>query len=174
MIDPSQRCVRDDQGMSYRYEKLLLATGGTPRRLASDSDSILYFRTLADYQYLRSLTQDKTRFAVIGGGFIGAEIAASLTMNGKSVVMIFPEQGIGSRIFPPDLSRFLNDFYREKGVEVRAGETVETVSARDGKLVVETRRGLRRSRAGDRSGRRRGRAWNPAERRIGPGRWIEG
>ena len=140
-LDPSQKCVRDDQGTVYRYETLLLAMGGTPRRLPSDSDSILYFRTLDDYHYLRLLTQEKRRFAVIGGGFIGSEIAAALTMNGKEVVMIFPQQAIGSRIFPPDLAESLNDFYREKGVEVHAGETVETVNARGSRFVVKTRSG---------------------------------
>ena len=43
-------------------------------------------------------------------------------MNGKNVVMAFPDEGIGSRMFPADLAKFLNDFYRQKGVEVLAGE----------------------------------------------------
>jgi NADPH-dependent 2,4-dienoyl-CoA reductase/sulfur reductase-like enzyme len=50
---------------------------------------IIYFRTLDDYQRLRGLTEQGRRFAVIGGGFIGSEIAAALAMNGKEVVMIF-------------------------------------------------------------------------------------
>jgi NADPH-dependent 2,4-dienoyl-CoA reductase/sulfur reductase-like enzyme len=138
-LDPAQKQVTDDRGTHYSYGKLLLATGGTPRRLPSTTDSILYFRTLDDYHYLRQLAQEKQRFAVIGGGFIGSEIAAALAMNGKDVVLIFPQQGIGRRIFPPDLSRFLNDFYRQKGVEVRPGETVATVDNPGGKFVVKTR-----------------------------------
>ena len=138
-LDLPHACVSDDQGTLYRYEKLLLATGGTPRRLPSASDSILYFRTVDDYHCLRRLAQEKQRFAVIGGGFIGSEIAAALAMNGKQVVLVFPQQGIGSRIFPFDLSRFLNDFYRQKGVEVRAGEKVEMVDARGSQFVVQTR-----------------------------------
>ncbi len=138
-LDPVQRQVADDQGTLYSYQKLLLATGGTPRRLPSSTDSILYFRTLDDYHHLRLLAQKKRRFAVIGGGFIGSEIAASLAMNGKDVVLVFPQQGIGGRIFPPDLARFLNDFYRQKGVEVRAGETVEAVDAPGNQFVVKTR-----------------------------------
>ncbi len=138
-LDPTRNLVRDEQGTTYHYQKLLLATGGTPRRLPADSDAVLYFRTLDDYQSLRLLAQEKQRFAVVGGGFIGSEIAAALAMNGKQVVMVFPEAGIGGRMFPPDLSRFLNDFYRQKGIEVRAGEEVREVAARSGRFVLKTR-----------------------------------
>ncbi|MGH2410388.1 MAG: NAD(P)/FAD-dependent oxidoreductase, partial [Chloroflexota bacterium] len=62
--------------------------------------------------------------AVIGGGFIGSEIAAALAINGKRVTHVFPEAGIGAAIYPRDLSLFLNTYYGEKGVEVLPGETV--------------------------------------------------
>ena len=140
-LDPSQKHVTDDQGTAYHYDRLLLATGGTPRRIPGDSDAVLYFRSLDDYQQLRLLAQKKQRFAVIGGGFIGSEIAAALAMNGKDVVLVFPDRGIGGRVFPVDLADFLNDYYRQKGVEVRAGETAETVEPRGSKFVVKTRAG---------------------------------
>jgi NADPH-dependent 2,4-dienoyl-CoA reductase/sulfur reductase-like enzyme len=54
----------------------------------------------------------------------GAEVAAALTMNGQRVTMIFPQDGIGANIFPWDLSCILNDFYRERGVEVLSNESV--------------------------------------------------
>lgn len=138
-IDASNKFVTDDQGSIYHYEKLLLATGGVPRRLASDSDSVLYFRTLDDYYHLRLLAQERRRFAVIGGGFIGSEIAAALAINGKEVVMIFPDEGIGSRMFPPDLAGFLNEFYRQKGVDVRSGEEVVNVGNKGNKFILKTR-----------------------------------
>ena len=102
LLDPVERRVTDDHGATYRYEKLLLATGGAPRRLprAADSDSILYYRTLDDYQRLRALVDQRQRFAVVGGGFIGSEIAAALAMNGKDVVMVFPGPAIGVRHVP--------------------------------------------------------------------------
>ncbi len=140
-LDPSQRTVRDDRGTVYHYDKLLLATGGEPHRLPVDSDSVLYFRTLNDYHSLRRLAAERKRFVVIGGGFIGSEIAAALRMNGCDVTMVFPQQGIGGRLFPPDLAKFLNDFYREKGIDVRAGETAEAVERRGSELVVKTRCG---------------------------------
>ena len=99
-VDPQTRTVTDDRGAEYHYQKLLLATGGTPRRLPIGGEGVLYFRTLDDYYHLRTLTEQGSRFAVIGAGFIGSEIAAALATNQKKVVMIFPEEGIGARCFP--------------------------------------------------------------------------
>ena len=138
-LDAPNKRVTDDQGTVYTYDKLLLATGGTPRRLPFGGDNIIYYRTLADYERLRALAGQAQRFAVIGGGFIGSEIAAALTMNGKNVVMAFPGQGIGSHMFPADLSRFLNDYYRQKGVEVLAAAHVTGWELRQGKPVLKTK-----------------------------------
>jgi NADPH-dependent 2,4-dienoyl-CoA reductase/sulfur reductase-like enzyme len=147
-IDPSNKFASDDRGEIYHYEKLLLATGGAARRLASDCESIIYFRTLDDYHQLRLLTQERRRFAVIGGGFIGSEIAAALAINGNEVVMLFPEDGIGGRMFPPHLAGFLNDFYRHKGVEVRSGEEVTEVANQGNKFILKTR-GVQKRREGE-------------------------
>jgi len=140
-LDPPDHLVIDDRGESYAYEKLLLATGGAPRRLPFGDDRIIYFRSYDDYRRLRELSERGRRFAVIGGGFIGSEIAAALAMNGKSVVMLFPEEGVGALIFPPGLSRFLNDYYRNKGVDVRPGELVVGVEARGAGSVLRTNSG---------------------------------
>jgi 3-phenylpropionate/trans-cinnamate dioxygenase ferredoxin reductase component len=136
-LDPPNKRVTDDQGTVYTFDKLLLATGGSPRRLPFGGDHIIYFRTLDDYERLRRLTGQGQRFAIIGGGFIGSEIAAALAMNGKQVVMAFPEGGIGARIFPPDLVRFLNDFYRQKGVEVLPGELTIGLETRSDGLALK-------------------------------------
>lgn len=138
-LDPENRRVTDDQGTVYGYDKLLLATGGAPRLLPFGGEQIIYFRTLDDYERLRALTAEGQRFAAIGGGFIGSEVAAALAMNGKAVVMAFPEEGIGSRMFPPDLAKFLNDFYRQKGVEVLPRELVAGLELRAGRPVLKVR-----------------------------------
>lgn len=144
-LDLQNNRVTDDQGTGYTYDKLLLATGGAPRRLPFGGDKIIYFRTLDDYQRLWALTEPCQRFAIVGGGFIGSEIAAALTMNGKNVVMAFPGAGIGSRIFPADLSKSLNDFYREKGVEVLPGERATGWEMRQGKPLLKTHNAQTRS-----------------------------
>ena len=79
-LDPFEKCARDEKGEEYSFDKILLATGGSPVRLPFGEDNIIYFRDLQDYQRLRALTECGENFLVIGGGFIGSEIAAALTM----------------------------------------------------------------------------------------------
>jgi NADPH-dependent 2,4-dienoyl-CoA reductase/sulfur reductase-like enzyme len=123
-LDVARRVARDDRGESYAYEKVLLATGGRPRRLPFGGDDVIYFRTLDDYRHVRALADRGARFVVIGGGFIGSEIAAALALNGCAVTIVFPESGIGARIFPPALSEALNAYYRDRGVAVLPGSSV--------------------------------------------------
>lgn len=137
-LDPKNKSTVDDQGEVRTFDKLLLATGGMPRRLPFGGDQIIYFRTLQDYERLRSLAEERRRFAVIGGGFIGSEIAAALSENGREVVMLFPGEGIGWNIFPPELALFLNDFYRKKGVNVWTKNSVVGLKTQDNHLELET------------------------------------
>jgi NADPH-dependent 2,4-dienoyl-CoA reductase/sulfur reductase-like enzyme len=140
-LDPTAKRIQDDQGEVYTCEKLLLATGGAPRRLPFGGDQIIYFRYLDDYQRLREISARGGRVAVIGGGFIGSEVAAALAMNGAQVVMIFPEASLGAAVYPPDLSHYLTGYYRQKGVELRAGEAVTGFETRDGQATLTTRSG---------------------------------
>jgi NADPH-dependent 2,4-dienoyl-CoA reductase/sulfur reductase-like enzyme len=140
-IAPDQKRLVDSNGDVFTYQKLLLATGGSPRRLPFGGDEIIYFRTLSDYRRLRALTETGKKFAVIGGGFIGSEIAAALTLNGKDVVMIFPENDIGDRIFPQPLARFVSNFYKQKGVDVLPGEKINGMEAHGNRHVLKTSSG---------------------------------
>ena len=126
-IDLEGRTATDDASTTYSYEKLLLATGGRPRRLPFGDDEVIYFRTLDNYHRLRSLADAGARVVVIGGGFVGSEIAAALALNETPVTMVFPEPGINARIFPASLSGALNDYYREHGVEVLTGVSVSGI-----------------------------------------------
>src|SRR5579872_6874532 len=137
-IVPTKKRVVDDKGDVFGYQKLLLAMGGKPRLLTFGEDQIIYFRTLSDYRRLRTLTETGRRFAVIGGGFIGSEIAAALAINGKEVVLIFPGEDIGDRVFPRPLAQFVSNFYKQKGVEVSAGEKVIGLEIRGSQRVLET------------------------------------
>ncbi len=141
-LDAINKAATDENGNIYTYEKLLLATGGAVRRLPEADESVIYFRTADDYLKLRALTEHGTDFVVIGGGFIGSEVAAALAMNGKRVTMIFPSNTIGSRVYPPKLAAFLNSYYQEKGVTLLASETVRTVKRLNGKTIVTTGTGL--------------------------------
>ncbi len=137
-LDTQKKEVTDDNGDSYQFDKLLLATGGNVIRLPFGGDHIIYFRTLNDYRRLKKLAEQGKRFAVIGGGFIGSEIAAALAHNEKEVVMLFPEEGIGARIFPLELSDYLNNYYHHKGVDIRSGELVSELEEKNGQYIVKT------------------------------------
>jgi 3-phenylpropionate/trans-cinnamate dioxygenase ferredoxin reductase component len=135
-IDLDAHRATDDAGETYEWEKLLLATGGSPRRLAGDDSRVVYFRTLDDFRGLRERVGDGTRVTVVGGGFIGSELAASLAGAGAQVTMLFPEPTIGFRLFPRDLGDFVTQYYRDQGVDVRAGETVTDAGDLEGDVVV--------------------------------------
>ncbi len=140
-LDLNEKKVKDDRGDWHLFDKLLIATGGTPRKFPFDVEGVNYYRNLADYRNLREASENNDNFVVIGGGFIGSEIAAALNMNGKKVTMIFPEEGISARLFPTDLSSFLNDYYREKGVEILTGQSVNGLTNDGGKYRIKTESG---------------------------------
>jgi 3-phenylpropionate/trans-cinnamate dioxygenase ferredoxin reductase subunit len=127
-VDPGARTVTDDAGGEIRYERLLLATGGTPRRLGGSDQEVVYFRTVDDYRRVRAAADAGARVVVIGGGFIGSELAAALTGAGAAVTMVVPEHGIAARLLPPALSEFVTGYYRDKGVEVLTGQSVSAVA----------------------------------------------
>ena len=140
-IDTKKNQVTDNSGHRYGYDKLLLATGGSPRRLSFGDDAIQYFRTADDYLYLRRATETHDSFALIGGGFIGAELAAALISAGKKVTMLFPDTMILQKVLPAALSRYVTEYYRSKGVTILDGD-VPTDAARSGGVVrVTTRKG---------------------------------
>jgi NADPH-dependent 2,4-dienoyl-CoA reductase/sulfur reductase-like enzyme len=141
-LDPRAKSVRDDQGDNYRYGKLLLATGGTPRRIGGlEGDRVTYYRVLDDYHTLRDALHEGMRIAVIGGGFIGSEIAAALAMNGARVTQLVAEDAVGARVYPPGLARFVTDYYRDKGVDVRCGAMVTAGTANDEGVTLNLRDG---------------------------------
>jgi len=137
-LDVDARVATDDVGETYAYERLLLATGGRPRRLpgAADAEDVVYYRTLDDYRRVRAVAGAGSRFVVVGGGFIGSELAAALTGAGCDVTLVFPEQGIGARLFPADLAAYVTDDYRARGVDVIAGGLVQGVERADGGAMV--------------------------------------
>jgi 3-phenylpropionate/trans-cinnamate dioxygenase ferredoxin reductase component len=140
-IDPARKQVTDDRGDVYTYNKLLLATGGTPRQLGRGpaDPNIIYYRTVNDYQRLRAQADAGRRFAVIGGGFIGSELAAALAINGKQVIMGFLEDGIAARVLPADSALFLNEYYRERGVTVLPHTEVVSIERQGTRILLQTK-----------------------------------
>jgi NADPH-dependent 2,4-dienoyl-CoA reductase/sulfur reductase-like enzyme len=142
--DAGARMLRDSEGRTYRYERLLLATGGTPKQLnipGGNLDGISYFRTLGDYRRLREAAVQGKSALVIGGGFIGSELAAALCMQGLSVSLIFSSPWLGSHVFPEGLGRALTQLYRDKGIDVLAADIPLSIRREAGGFAALTRAG---------------------------------
>ena len=135
-IHPQEKWVENQNGERFGYDKLLLATGGHPIQLKDTPQGVINYRTLSDFEKLHKAAESQQDFCVIGAGFIGSEIAAALNKQGKSVTMIFPEAGIAARIFPEDLSAFMNQYYQDKGVKVLHGNLVNGIEKQGEKFVV--------------------------------------
>jgi len=126
-IIPDEKQLLSSTGDKYTYQKLLLATGGDPRHLPGDPEGVIYYRTLSDYYQVKHQADQKDNFCIIGGGFIGSELAAALTNNQKHVTLIFPEEGISGTLFPDNLANFLVEYYLERGVNVLPSKMVDAV-----------------------------------------------
>jgi 3-phenylpropionate/trans-cinnamate dioxygenase ferredoxin reductase subunit len=143
-IDRINKKVIDDQGNEYSYTKLLLAPGGVPKKLPNvDEKGIIYYRNLSDYKKLKELVDKNQNFGIIGGSFIGSELAAGIKMYKPEaeVTMIFPETGICAYIFPKTLSDFLNSYFRENKIKVLPEELVIKVKKDSNGYLVETKSG---------------------------------
>ncbi len=135
-IDAQAKTVKDHLGLLFGYEKLLLATGGIPRKLECPNNGVIYYRTLQDYYKLRDLYHQGNDFVIIGAGFIGTELAASLALNGKNVTLLFKEDSIGAERFPKPFSKFLNALFIEKGVRLIPNAMITSVKQEENKYTV--------------------------------------
>jgi 3-phenylpropionate/trans-cinnamate dioxygenase ferredoxin reductase component len=135
-LDPDGRTVTLDDGRRLQYDKLLLATGGSARRLplpGSDLEHVFTLRTLEDSDHIREASGRGRRAVVMGGSFIGAEVSMSLAELGTRVTLIFPESRLMERIMPPAMSDYLRDMYTAHGVHLLPGTVAERLEG-DGKL----------------------------------------
>ncbi|MCC6865733.1 MAG: NAD(P)/FAD-dependent oxidoreductase [Ignavibacteria bacterium] len=137
----NDKSVKLNNGENIFYDKLLLATGGKVNKLNFASDRIIYYRTFNDYKKLRKLSETLNNFAVIGGGFIGTEIAAALAMNTKKVTVIFQGEFLGERVFPADLAEYVTDYFKNKGVEILNRSNVNDISEAENKIKINTDNG---------------------------------
>ncbi|MET0199200.1 NAD(P)/FAD-dependent oxidoreductase [Rhodococcus sp. RS1C4] len=124
-VDRAKRTVATDSGDEFEYGELLLATGGSPRQIdLAPSPRVIYFRTFADYRALREQLQTATHIAVVGGGYIGAEIASALVQNGVEVTLVTSDAKVGAHMFPDALATAFDQGFVDHGVTVRRGVKV--------------------------------------------------
>ncbi|MDA0703762.1 MAG: FAD-dependent oxidoreductase [Proteobacteria bacterium] len=132
-IDPAARTVRVD-GADIAYDRLLLATGARVRRLpapGADLPGMRYLRTLDDSFAIRDALVPGARVAVVGGGFIGLEIAASARKRGCEVTVIEATDRLMGRAVAPEIGAWFAAMHRSKGVDIRLGAGVERFGGTD-------------------------------------------
>ena len=133
-IDPSGKTVSLADGTTVPYDKLLVATGARPRRLTipgADIPGVHYFRTLADCLALREAIQMGGRAAVIGAGFIGMEVAASLAQSGVKVTVLEAAPYIWGRFLDEALARYFQSYCESRGVIFKTGAAPDRILGKD-------------------------------------------
>ncbi len=139
-LDLANRLAVLDDGSVQAYEKLLIATGAGPRRLSlpgAGEGGVLYLRTFADALALRGRLRPGSRLAVIGGGFIGLEIAASAVERGCAVTLVEMAPRILMRGVPAEVAQIVRARHEAAGVRVMTGLAIERIERRgEGSAVV--------------------------------------
>jgi 3-phenylpropionate/trans-cinnamate dioxygenase ferredoxin reductase component len=126
-LDPAAHTVVLDGGRELGYQRLLIATGGINRRLGvpgADLPGIHYLRTVAECDAIKAEAAPGRRAVVVGMGFIGCEVAASLTQLGVQVTVLFPGQVPLANVLGEEMGTLIAGFHRTNGVELRPGEQV--------------------------------------------------
>ncbi len=137
-IDRNAKKVAFADGTILPYDYLVLATGARPRTIGlpgGDLPGILDLRTLSDLRALLPALEERRRIVVIGGGFIGLEIAAFARKRGHAVTVIEAEERIMTRVFPVFMSEWFTKLHRGHGVEILCNTRI---SAFDGDGAVDT------------------------------------
>ena len=140
-LDAKARELRDEAGAIFGYEKLLLATGAAPKKLDIPGGSlkeVCYYRSLDDYSRMREKAVEGARAIIVGGGFIGSELAAALSVNKVSVTMLFPSPYLCSRVLPEALGHAVQDDFIDRGVKVFAKTSPVSFEYNGGRFTVTT------------------------------------
>ncbi|MDP6435755.1 MAG: FAD-dependent oxidoreductase [Gammaproteobacteria bacterium] len=127
-IDRAARNVSLDNGETLEYEKLLLCTGGHVRKLetpGSNLAGIHYLRSIEDVLEIQKSFKAGTRLVIVGGGYVGLEVAAVAVERGLDVTLLESEDRVMSRVTGAEVSRFFQRRHREAGVRMEFGRLVE-------------------------------------------------
>ena len=122
-------------GETLAYDRLLLATGSSPRRLSlpgADFGGVLSLRTIEDSDRIRAVMQPGARLVLVGGGWIGLEVAAAARERGAEVTVLESLELPLVRVLGPTIARVFADLHREHGVDLRTGVTIEAIEGDDG------------------------------------------
>jgi 3-phenylpropionate/trans-cinnamate dioxygenase ferredoxin reductase subunit len=145
-IDLGPREVVLDDGERLHFDRLLIATGARPRQSTipgADLPGVVTFRTLSDADNVRDAAANAEQIVVIGTGWIGSEVSASLRMLGHNVVLIGTDAVPLERVLGPEIGGVYRDLHLEHGVAFRPGTSVARIIGTDRVQAVETGAGER-------------------------------
>jgi 3-phenylpropionate/trans-cinnamate dioxygenase ferredoxin reductase component len=138
-IDRPAKTVALQSGQAFAYDKLLLTTGAVPRRLniaGSDAARVRYLRNYEDAMALRENITDGKHIIIIGGGFIGLEVAASARKRGAEVTLIEGLPRVLSRGVPEEVAAIVSARHRAEGVDIRCGIGLAGFEERGNKIAA--------------------------------------
>lgn len=133
-IDGGRRCVQLSSGEQASFDILILATGGTARALPSlpaDNDRVFALRTLADAQAIAGSLKNVRNAAVIGGGWLGLEIAAAIRAQAKDVTIFEAAAHVCQRSLPREVAQHLESLHEQHDVRIHTGAKVSFARERD-------------------------------------------
>jgi len=145
-VDPAAHTVTLATGEALRYEKILIATGGRNRRLnvpGAELPGLHYLRTVAECDAIKQEAVPGRRAVVVGMGFIGCEVAASLTQLGVQVTAVFPGGDPLERVLGDKVGGLIAAFHRAHGVDLRPGDQVTAFEGTERLEAVVTASGNR-------------------------------
>jgi len=137
-IDRQSRKILLGGHSALSFDKLLIGTGSHARKLAvpgADLGGVRYLRTMQDAIELKASLRDASEIVVVGGGFIGLEVAASAGKLGKKVTVLESSSRLLERAVSPVVSEFLLDMHLQHGVDVMLGETVVSINGQNGRVT---------------------------------------
>ncbi|XP_029374828.1 apoptosis-inducing factor 1, mitochondrial isoform X4 [Echeneis naucrates] len=144
--------VKLDDDTEISYDKCLIATGGVPRNIQAIERAgeevtkrTTLFRKIEDFKSLEKVSRNIKSITIIGGGFLGSELACALgrrsTESGLEVIQMFPEKGNMGKVLPEYLSNWTTDKVKKEGVKIISEALVKSVSYRDDKLEIQLKDG---------------------------------
>ncbi len=140
VLDPAAMSVTTARGNVFRAPRILIATGGRARQIdlpGRDLEGVFTLRTVDDSEAIRDAAVAGSRSVLVGAGFVGMELAASLTAHDVASTVIETRDRVWARILPPDLSRWMRSYYEGKGVSFRLGSGVDRLVGRGKVEAVE-------------------------------------
>ncbi|XP_073216750.1 apoptosis-inducing factor 1, mitochondrial isoform X2 [Lepidochelys kempii] len=151
-MDVRGNVVKLDDGTQISYDKCLIATGGSPRNLPAIERAgkdvqrrLTLFRKIEDFRALEKISREVKSITIIGGGFLGSELACALGRKvhatGLEVIQMFPENGNMGKVLPEYLSNWTTEKVKREGVNVMPNAVVKSVSVCGNQLIIKLKDG---------------------------------